>query len=432
MPNSVLPRPDEQARLIDLRRSIDADEVMRQAEGVEVHFVGGAVRDALLGRPPRDVDLAVASDGARLAARLAARLGARLVRLGGERFASYRLVAGARVIDLWDREGAPLLADLERRDFTLDAMALPLTAGAALIDPHDGLADLRAGCLRATAPTVFRADPLRVLRLARLVGEMEGAVAEVGTLALARAASAGLTGVAAERIREELERLLASPHAAAGLATLEAAGGGWALIGTAGSAAAAAAAVGELDQALTFLAAAGFRLTGEELRLARLARLALAAAPRDANRLLEQLAAAGRITRHDARAATRLVSAPSAGPQDRDQRRFLHSAGKGWRPALAIQLANGKLTPLAVPNLVELERDLGDELRAPRPLLRGHELADLTGLAKGPQLGALVAELRGAQVDGLVNTRDQAIAWLAARGPGRSTAAADRTCRPGD
>ncbi len=163
-------------------------------------------------------------------------------------------------------------------------MALPLTAGAALIDPHDGLADLRAGCLRATAPTVFRADPLRVLRLARLVGEMEGAVAEVGTLALARAASAGLTGVAAERIREELERLLASPHAAAGLATLEAAGGGWALIGTAGSAAAAAAAVGELDQALTFLAAAGFRLTGEELRLARLARLALAAAPRDANR----------------------------------------------------------------------------------------------------------------------------------------------------
>lgn len=416
MPIASLLRPDEIARLDALRARLDADPILSIAQGIEVHLVGGAVRDALLGRDPHDLDLVVSSGGERLARALAAQLAARFVRLGGQRFSSFRLVRGDRWLDLWDREGVALATDLARRDLTLDSMALAANGPLELVDPLGGLGDLRARRLRSTTPEAFQADPLRVLRLCRLRGELADFTVEGATLALARAAAAGLTAVAAERLRDELERLLDAPHAPLALETLEAVGGGWALFGGAGRATAAALAMAPLDRAIASLAALDLTLQREDHRQARLACLAGAAAGRDAERFLEQLAAAGRLTRANARDATRLLALPPLDGGERSARRFLHAAGPLWRAGLALRVARGTIDLATAHALMEVDRAVGEAVRSPRPLVRGQELASLTGLADGPALGTLVGELRSAQIDGTVTSREDALAWLREHG----------------
>jgi Poly A polymerase head domain/Probable RNA and SrmB- binding site of polymerase A len=203
----------------------------------ECHLVGGVLRDRLLGLATHDLDAVVAGRGDEIAGELAARLPARLVRLGGEDFAAYRLVLGARsagtpgtardandasdanddagpsgyrILDLWDRQSLSLHDDLARRDFTVDSIALAPRDGA-VADPFGGLADLERRVLRATTGQSFAGDPLRVLRLPRLLARLPGFRIAPGTCELARRAAPRLPEVAAERIREELRLLLSYP-----------------------------------------------------------------------------------------------------------------------------------------------------------------------------------------------------------------------------
>ncbi|HEY4597680.1 MAG TPA: hypothetical protein VIJ02_14875, partial [Thermoanaerobaculia bacterium] len=186
----------------------------------ECHLVGGILRDRALGLPSHDVDAVVSGGGGReIAERLAAALPARLVFLGGKEFAAYRLVGEDVTVDLWDREGTSLHQDLARRDFTVNAFALDVRSGE-LVDPFDGLADLERRLLRATTPESFTGDPLRVLRLPRLLLRLPGFAADPQTLMLARASTPGLVRMAAERVREELAILFAHPEAHRGLALL--------------------------------------------------------------------------------------------------------------------------------------------------------------------------------------------------------------------
>lgn len=197
----------------------------------ECHLVGGVLRDRLLGLATHDLDAVVAGRGDEIAGELAACLPARLVRLGGEDFAAYRLVLGApaastasiasvasdaavpaghSILDLWDRQSLPLHDDLARRDFTVDSIALAPRDGA-VVDPFGGLADLERRVLRATTAQSFEGDPLRVLRLARLLVHLPGFCVEPETFELARRAAPRLPEIAAERIREELWLLLSHP-----------------------------------------------------------------------------------------------------------------------------------------------------------------------------------------------------------------------------
>ena len=193
--------------------------LVRAAGGIECHLVGGVLRDRLLGLPALDFDAVVERDGAAIGERLAAELGARLVPLGGKEFAAYRLAGDGFHLDLWDREGAGLASDLARRDFTVNSFAFDLTE-PRLVDPHHGLRDLEARLLRATTPASFTGDPLRVLRLGRLLVQLPGFSVDSPTVALARAAAPGVARIAAERVREELSRLFASPEAHQGVALL--------------------------------------------------------------------------------------------------------------------------------------------------------------------------------------------------------------------
>jgi poly(A) polymerase len=190
-------------------------------------LVGGAVRDAVLGRPAVDVDLAVASGAIALARRCAERLGATCVVLDSERGAA-RVIADGWTLDVADFRAPTLDGDLAARDFTVNALAVPLvplvTRGRGpIIDPTGGLADLRARRLRPPGPGVLADDPLRALRAVRLEAALGLRLTPAGARAVS-AAAGGLADVSAERVRDELLALLAMADSARTLRRADALG----------------------------------------------------------------------------------------------------------------------------------------------------------------------------------------------------------------
>src|SRR3954470_610477 len=145
------------------------DRVREAAAGTSVYLVGGAVRDLLLGRERADLDLVVEGDAAALGRRLGGEIRTH------ERFATATVDLDGGELDLatsrsesYPRPGAlpevrpaPLSDDLARRDFTVNAMALPIIGEPDLIDPHGGLADLQMGTLRVLHERSFVDDPTR-------------------------------------------------------------------------------------------------------------------------------------------------------------------------------------------------------------------------------------------------------------------------------
>ena len=199
-----------------------------------VWLVGGAIRDAALGRPCGDLDLACA-DARALAAALARSFKGTLVTLD-ENTAVYRLVlAPARgktikQIDVAGMQGKTISEDLARRDFTLNAVALELTAElaaslpeSAFIDPRSGLADLAAGLVRAEIEQNLTDDPLRLLRAFRIAAQL-GLSIEPKTLKAIKRRCLLIQKPAAERVAAELLMLLAVPGASSWLKALDAAG----------------------------------------------------------------------------------------------------------------------------------------------------------------------------------------------------------------
>ena len=126
--------------------------------GVRAHLVGGAVRDGLLGRTTSDVDIVLDGDAHGAAAALADSLDGGVVSLDPDRDIA-RVVVGTEmprvVIDLARLTGGSLDADLRRRDFTMDAIAVDLSSAVAgrwdLIDPLNGASDVEAGVVRAVS-----------------------------------------------------------------------------------------------------------------------------------------------------------------------------------------------------------------------------------------------------------------------------------------
>ena len=208
------------AAVAERLRESDAVERVRaalgDAEGVWV--VGGAVRDAALGRVG-DLDLAIAGDPEAAAASIARAAGGHAFELSGE-YETWRASAedGAWQVDVSILRGGSIEADLAARDFTIGAVAVPLAVGGAL-DPHGGLADLERRVLRMVGPRSFEDDPLRLLRAARLAAEL-GLAIEPETAAAARAAAGRAAEPAGERQLAELRLLIAGPDPLRGLALM--------------------------------------------------------------------------------------------------------------------------------------------------------------------------------------------------------------------
>jgi putative nucleotidyltransferase with HDIG domain len=189
-------------------------------EGQGAWIVGGAIRDAALEREVGDLDLAVAGDPGAAARAIAAELGEHAFELSAE-FGTWRIVSpgdGCQV-DVTALRGESIGADLAERDFTIGAVAVPL-AGGEPIDPFGGLADLERRVLRAAGEGSFAADPLRLLRAARLAAELRLEI-DPGTVARARAAASRADDPAGERQLAELRQLLGGPDPLRGLALLD-------------------------------------------------------------------------------------------------------------------------------------------------------------------------------------------------------------------
>jgi poly(A) polymerase len=208
--------------LADKLRGAELPRAALRALGGEggIWIAGGAVRDAALGKPVTDLDLAVAGDPGAAAKALARELGEPAFELSAE-FGTWRVVAPGRgwQIDVTALRGDSIEADLALRDFTIGAVAVPLAAGEAL-DPFDGLVDLERGVLRAVGPTSFTDDPLRLLRAARLAADLDLQI-DAGTVALAHDAAARAADPAGERQLSELRQLLGGADPLRGLELLD-------------------------------------------------------------------------------------------------------------------------------------------------------------------------------------------------------------------
>lgn len=191
-------------------------DVLRQQEE-PVYLVGGCVRDLLLGRPTKDLDVLVQSHGARLARRLADSSGGAFVMLDAERDVGRAILTGPDgktfEVDCASWRSHSLAADLQLRDFTINALAVQVAPDTApVIDVTGGLEDLDRGLVRVTSNLALADDPLRGLRAVRLAAELADRDfrLESGTAALVRRHAPDLATCAAERIRDELVRILAS------------------------------------------------------------------------------------------------------------------------------------------------------------------------------------------------------------------------------
>ncbi len=213
-------------RLTRLMRRIEASLRRLAADlGGNPHVVGGAVRDRLLGISVDEVDIVV--DQAELWAQAAAeRLGVRAARTGrGPEV--WRLVVDGGTVDVVERVGR-VPADLMRRDFTVNAMAVGLPAYVAgdlgaVVDPLGGRADLEHRRLRMCSDSAISDDPVRALRGIRLEATRELRMT-TETEAAVRAGAQGLEAVPAERVWLELERVFLHERSSPSVRRMEALG----------------------------------------------------------------------------------------------------------------------------------------------------------------------------------------------------------------
>ena len=348
------------------------------------YVVGGAVRDLLLGRTPADVDVAAIDpmDCARA-------LGRKVITLGTqEHLRAYRVVDGEHVYDFAELLDHDVDADLARRDFTVNAMAVDLEKDA-LLDPHGGEQDIATRTVRMVDPTNFDDDPLRTLKGVRMAVKY-GFTIEPATLEAIRARAARIADVAVERVTYELSVIFSS---------------------------------GKFDEAVELLHETGLDvplgLACHPERSEGPGRVVRAAAPpdpqvpryaRDDIALIAALAVLvadprpyGERWRWSETLIREVLGVQRLLAEVGDLRMALYDAGETVaRAYIAAMRALGRDESIELPDF------------SIRPLLTGEEIAEATGLPPGKELGAIKRALLEAQVRGEVSTRDEALAFATA------------------
>ncbi len=212
--------PAETLELLTRLRAILA------AHGAEGFLVGGAVRDLVIPRATADIDVAATGNARQLAEAIAKALQGHFVPLDEERHV-YRVVlsAGTNYIDLSALQGT-LRQDLLRRDFTINALALPLERieapdpASRIVDPTGGLQDIAARRIRLVSEQALSDDPIRLLRAVRQAAELDFVI-DPGAEATMRREAHRIAGVSPERVRDEFCRILGHIGAAARLQQLD-------------------------------------------------------------------------------------------------------------------------------------------------------------------------------------------------------------------
>lgn len=402
----------------------------------KVYLVGGAVRDLLLGRAPVDFDFTAEHDPTPLARTFAKQCGGHWFWLDEQRRQS-RVVIADGTFDFVPWRAATLAADLAARDFTINAIAIDLTDFAnnqKLIDPLGGRKDLSTRVLRCAGPNVLQDDPLRILKGIRHAAELEMTI-EPATMRAMAAAAANLTTSAPERLRIEIWRILAAPTVCHGLTWLKECGAAEVLFGK--DFAAGTAIVQRSVQRINALFDA---LTGDNPTIA-----AWLSEPveQGLNRgtLLQWSRSLGAINaelplmtahrwRFSRTALSRIAALRTLAPQlwrelpnlpSRPRPIALWALQYGPDP-IDLLLTLGALqneetaavSKVLIPKL-NLLAELPDVKRLP-PLVDGNWLRTELGV-EGVELGVIHAELRLAEIGGVVSDADEARRYLIGRLP---------------
>jgi poly(A) polymerase len=199
----------------DVRRALPAE--------AQVWLVGGAVRDALLNRRIHDLDFAVDGDALAAARAVTRALNAAFYPMDSDRDVGRVIVAQDAkrfTLDFARLRGPDLTADLTGRDFTLNALAVPLDDLQNLIDPLHGEDDLRAKLIRMCSPQAIANDPIRGIRAVRLAAQLDFKI-EKGTREAVRAQAGALSRTSVERRRDELIRCLGGARPSAAVRALD-------------------------------------------------------------------------------------------------------------------------------------------------------------------------------------------------------------------
>jgi tRNA nucleotidyltransferase (CCA-adding enzyme) len=392
---------------------------LARIRSVPVYLAGGIVRDLLLGRPARDVDLVVAGDALDFAERLAARLQAE-VRIHGRFGTATLLLPDGRRCDVAATRaesyaepgalprvvpGAPIEDDLARRDFTINAMALPIGPAPRLVDPFGGRQDLAAGRIRMLHPASPSDDPTRALRAVRYGARLGFRIERQTRRWIAVAVRSGaFDAVSGDRLRRETVLLLEEDARAKAVAGLHRMG----LDGAVSPALAAPGAAARIRRAEAVVRKTGAAASWLGYLLAWVA----GARPDGIRRLADRLAVSGEEGR-------RLRSWPAV-------RRLLATGFRRLRPS-----AMGKrLRGVSDDEILAACSRLGpaDRKALARWLDRGARVvlairgADLVagGIRPGPEIGRALERTLAARRDGLIGRADELeFALAAARQAGR-------------
>ena len=380
-----------------------------EAEGGTARFVGGCVRDTLLGRPIGDIDIATPLTPDRVLARLKA-AGIKAVPTGLVH-GTVTAVTPQRHLEITtlrrdvETDGrharvaftADWAADAARRDFTMNA--LYLDAGGNLFDPMGGLADLRAGRVRfvGDAATRIREDVLRLLRFYRFHAQLGRGTADPTARAACHALAALLPSLSGERIAAETLKLLAAADPIPTLALMAEDG-------------VLAAFLPEARHINRLAALVAFKAAGDPLR--RLAAL-LAGDGVTASAVADRL----RLSGDDRLRLVALLAPPwpvDLASDDRAQRRALYRLG----PVLYRDLVLLRAAETGAGGRVAALLALADTWPLPQFPLKGRDVTAL-GVPPGPAIGRLLADVETWWEEGDFSAaRDACLGELARRARG--------------
>jgi tRNA nucleotidyltransferase (CCA-adding enzyme) len=388
----------------------------------EACLVGGAVRDALLGRRGEylDLDFVLPTDAVQTARKLATHYKAGFVVLDADRQIA-RVVFQDATVDLAQQEGDSLETDLRRRDFTINAIAYnPRTQ--ELIDPLQGYADLQQRIIRMVSPENLQDDPLRLLRGYRQAAQL-GFTIEPTTQSVIRQLAPLLQQIAAERVQVELGYLLKSPQ---GTPWLTAAWEdnllqGWFPNATAQSLEQVAA----IDRATIVIEEIWPQL-GEELRvlisgksasslsLSKLACL-LPSVPEAAEEQLMSL----KYSRAEIRTVIialkylpQLLAHATSSMSIKEQYFFFQDVGSVFPVLAVLAVASGMPVDQITP-LINRYLTPNDRVAHPTQLVTGNELMRSLNLPSGPQVGKLLTAIGVAHAEGKISTPAEALDFAA-------------------
>ncbi|OBQ41340.1 MAG: poly(A) polymerase [Anabaena sp. MDT14b] len=390
-----------------------------------VYMVGGAVRDAILGRVREyvDLDFIIPADAVKVARKIAQRYQAGFVLLDAERQIA-RVVFPHATVDFAQQEGESLITDLHRRDFTINAIAYnPHTQ--EIIDPLEGFKDIESSLLRMISPVNLQNDPLRLMRAYRQAAQL-GFTIEPATQETIRSLATDIRKVAAERVRVEIGYLLANSQ---GTFWLNAAWKDGVLTSFFKNATEESfIKLTAVDQAYTLISE-NWQQLGEELanyvretvKTSWLATAKLAclvdSKPEIAEIELQELT----YSRAEIRAVTtglRLFSEIKAVKMPLRKQYFLfREMGSLFPAVLVLALANDIVAKgmfeesmfVTYEPLIKRYLDKNDAVAHPIPLLNGKDMMMALNIPASPLIGELLMEVGVAQAEGKISTVEAAI-----------------------